>query len=141
MLDRRVEEELLPYCEANSVTLQTYSPIEQGLLTGTVPDSYVPRPGEARENKLWWRPQTIAIANEMMAGWRDLTDQYNCSIANLVIAWSIKRSPRFNILCGARKLHQIAENVKSAGVELTNEDFARMEADADQAILRAKALG
>lgn len=37
MLDRRVEEELLPYCEANSVTLQTYSPIEQGLLTGTVP--------------------------------------------------------------------------------------------------------
>lgn len=141
MLDRRVEEELLPYCEANSVTLQTYSPIVQGLLTGTVPDSYVPRPGEARENKLWWRPQTIAIANEMMAGWRDLTDQYNCSIANLVIAWSIKRSPRFNILCGARKLHQIAENVKSAGVELTNEDFARMEADADQAILRAKALG
>lgn len=48
MLDRRVEEELLPYCEANTVTLQTYSPIEQGLLTGTVPNGYVPRPGEGQ---------------------------------------------------------------------------------------------
>ncbi len=141
MLDRRVERELLPYCEANAITLQTYSPIEQGLLTGTVPDNYVPKHGETRENKFWWRPENIAIANEMMAGWRDLADRYHCSIANLVIRWSMMRSPQFNILCGARKLPQIAENVKSAGVELSQADFQRMERDADQAILRAEGLG
>ena len=37
ILDRRPEAELLPFCEANGITLQTYSPIEQGLLAGKAP--------------------------------------------------------------------------------------------------------
>ena len=47
------------------------------------------------------------------------------------------RSQRFNILCGARKLYQIEENVRSVDVELSGEDFDRMLRDADGAIQRA----
>ncbi|MDO4325245.1 MAG: aldo/keto reductase [bacterium] len=137
MLDRRVEAELLPFCEEHGITLQTYSPIEQGLLAGKVPNDRVVKPGEARENKLWWKPENIRLANEMLAGWGDLTEKYGCSLANLAIRWTMMRSGSFNVLCGARKISQIAENIKSADVALSQEDFERMNQDALAAMAKA----
>ncbi len=136
ILDRRPEAELLPFCEANGITLQTYSPIEQGLLAGKAPDDYVPAKGEVREGKAWWRPGNIRIANEMLAGWKDLTEKYGCSLANLCIKWNSMLSPSVNVLCGARKLSQIEDTARSLDIPLSREDFLRMKADADRAIAR-----
>ncbi len=136
ILDRRPEAELLPFCEANGITLQTYSPIEQGLLAGKAPDDYVPAKGEVREGKAWWRPGNIRIANEMLAGWKDLTEKYGCSLANLCVKWKSMLSPSVNVLCGARKLSQIEDTARSLDIPLSREDFLRMKADADRAIAR-----
>jgi len=137
MLDRKIETELLPFCEKHHITLQTYSPIEQGLLTGKISNDYKVKPGEARENKFWWKPENIKIANEMLSGWKDLTEKYQCSIGNLVIKWTTMRSPQFNVLCGARKVEQMKENAESADILLEKDDFARMQKDADAAITRS----
>ncbi len=137
MLDRRIDTGLLKFCEENGITLQTYSPIEQGLLTGKISNDYVPKAGETRENKAWWYPENLAIANRMMSGWSDLTEKYHCSIANLVIKWSTMYSPAMNILCGARKPAQIEENAASLQVDLSREDYQRMLDDADAAIREA----
>ena len=136
ILDRRPEAELLPFCEANGITLQTYSPIEQGLLAGKAPDDYVPAKGEVREGKAWWRPGNIRIANEMLAVWKDLTEKYGCSLANLCVKWNSMLSPSVNVLCGARKLSQIEDTARSLDIPLSREDFLRMMADADRAIAR-----
>ena len=137
MLDRKVESGLLPFCKEHGITLQTYSPIEQGLLTGKISNDYVPKPGEVRENRVWWQPENIRLANRMLAGWEDLTQKYHCSLANLVIRWTMMRSEQFNVLCGARKVSQISENVKSADVDLSAEDFKRMLKDADETMALA----
>lgn len=138
ILDRRIEKELLPFCEANDITLQTYSPIEQGLLTGKIKATYEVKPGEVRENKKWWLPENLKLALEMLSKWEDLADKYNCTLTNLVIKWTVMQSPNINVLFGARKLHQVEENVMSADINLEAEDMARMTKDADEAILKSK---
>ncbi|STL93151.1 putative sugar reductase [Escherichia coli] len=50
ILDRAMENELLPLCRDNGIVVQVYSPLEQGLLTGTITRDYVP--GGARANKV-----------------------------------------------------------------------------------------
>ena len=65
ILDRK-SEELLPFCEEHGIMLQTYSPIEQGLLAGKASDNYVPKPGEVRDGKTWWRPENIRRVNGML---------------------------------------------------------------------------
>jgi methylglyoxal reductase len=137
ILDRKPEAELLPFCEANGISLQTYSPIEQGLLAGKIPDDYITRPGEAREGKLWWRPGNIRLVNEMLAGWSDLTEKYQCTLANLCVKWNSMLSPNIHVLCGARKLQQIEDTARSLDIPLTREDFLRMKADADRLITQA----
>lgn len=136
MLDRKPEKELLPFCQEHGIMLQTYSPIEQGLLAGKISNDYKPKPGEVREGKFWWRPENIPEVNKMLAGWSDLTEKYNCTMANLVVKWTSMVSPNMNVLCGARKLSQIEDTAKSPDVPLTQEDFLRMKQDADALILR-----
>ena len=136
ILDRKPETELLPFCEEHGISLQTYSPIEQGLLAGKAPNDYVPKPGEVRNGKAWWTKKNISIANEMLSGWRDLTEKYQCTLANLSIKWNSMLSPNINVLCGARKLSQIEDTAKSLDIPLSREDFLRMKADADAAMKR-----
>lgn len=134
ILDRRIEKELLPFCEENNIALQTYSPIEQGLLTGKIKEDYEIKPGEVRENKKWWLPENRKLALEMLSKWEDLTDKYNCTLGNLVIKWTASQSNNINVLCGARKLHQVEENVKAADINLETADIERMTRDANEAI-------
>lgn len=137
MVDRKAEIELLPFCEENGLTLQAYSPIEQGLLTGKVGLDYKIRPGEVRDNKKWWKPENHKLVLEMFEGWGDLTKKYQASIGNLVIAWTMARSKNLNVLCGARKIPQVQENVKAAEITLEKADFDRMTADADAIIAKS----
>ncbi len=140
ILDRKPEEELLPFCEAHGITLQTYSPIEQGLLSGKVANDYQVRTGEARNGKRWWTADGIRTANEMLAGWNDLTEKYNCTTTNLCVCWNAMRSPQINVLCGARKLSQIEDTARSLEINLSREDFDRMRADADAALAKLDSM-
>lgn len=134
ILDRKPELELLPYCEAHGISLQTYSPIEQGLLAGKASNDYVPEKGNVRDGKVWWRAENIRIVNEMLTGWTDLTEKYNCTLANLCVKWNSMLSPNVNVLCGARKISQIEDTARSLSIPLTKKDFMRMKADADRVI-------
>lgn len=130
ILDRK-SEELLPFCEEHGIMLQTYSPIEQGLLAGKASDNYVPKPGEVRDGKTWWRPENIRRVNGMLAGWKNLTEKYQCTLANLCIKWNSMLSSNINVLCGARKVSQIEDIASSLDIALSKEDFERMKQDAD----------
>lgn len=130
ILDRK-SEELLPFCEEHGIMLQTYSPIEQGLLAGKASDNYVPKPGEVRDGKTWWRPENIRRVNGMLAGWKDLTEKYQCTLANLCIKWNSMLSSNINVLCGARKVSQIEDIASSLDIAFSKEDFERMKQDAD----------
>ena len=130
ILDRK-SEELLPFCEEHGIMLQTYSPIEQGLLAGKASDNYVPKPGEVRDGKTWWRPENIRRVNGMLAGWKDLTEKYQCTLANLCVKWNSMLSSNINVLCGARKVSQIEDIASSLDIALSKEDFERMKQDAD----------
>ncbi len=59
ILDRAMENELLPLCRDNGIVVQVYSPLEQGLLTGTITRDYVP--GGARANKVLMNPLMILV--------------------------------------------------------------------------------
>ena len=138
LVDRRIEQELLPFCEQNSITLQTFSPIEQGLLAGKATmDFQIPK-GDVREGNIWWAPDNRALVINMLAGWNSLTSKYNCSLSNLALYWLMSRSRNINVLFGARKASQVADNVHAASILVDKADLDRMTRDVDAVIANAK---
>lgn len=134
----RDAESLLPLCEEHQITLQTYSPLEQGLLTDSSARNMSSIRGNIRTNNVWWKEENRKNVIQMLDGWSDLCEKYNCPMSNLVVAWTMKRSKYFNVLCGARKVEQIVENAGSLKVCLSDEDYERMTKDCDQVIAGKK---
>ena len=124
ILDRGIEDEIIPCCRENGVTIQAYSPLEMGLLSGTFPRDY--KPVGAQIPKKWFQPDNMQAAMDMMDQWKPLCEKYNCTIANLALGWILAQGEFLNLLSGSTTVAEIKENVKSAELELEADDVAYM---------------
>lgn len=127
ILDRHIASDLVPCCEANGVSVQAYSPLEQGLLTGKVTMDTVLSPTDVRNNNRFWKEHSRRKVLELLSSWHHLTEKYNCSMANLTIAFTAATIPGLHVLCGARRPDQIEDNAKALNIELTEEDIQFMK--------------
>ena len=132
MLHRDSEKDILPCCTRNSLATLTYMSLEQGLLTGKVGMDRVFKPAEFRSNEAWnpW----LALPNrrrvlDLLAGWIDLTGKYDCTLAQLVIAWTLAQPGVTHALIGARTVAQVVENARAGALQLAPADLARMRRD------------
>ncbi len=126
VLSRDIEKDLLPICKKHKITMQAYSPLEQGLLTGVVPREFVPGPGDARANKPLWQPDVRPKVHDMLDHFKPIADKYNCSIAALNLAWIMCQGDTVNLLTGATTPDQVKMNVVAADVVLEPEDIKKM---------------
>lgn len=129
MLDRSLETRLIDSCLKNNLAFMAYSPLEQGLLTGKITMESVFDEKEKRSSIPWMKPVNRIKVINMLDSWSDLTKKYNCTTANLVVAWSMNQPGMSHILCGARKPEHILETAASANVALTAEELKRMRDD------------
>jgi methylglyoxal reductase len=132
MLCRDAEKDILPFCEKNQLATLTYMSLEQGLLTGKVGMERVFRADEFRSNEAWNPWFTLANRRrvlDVLAGWQDLLAKYDCTLSQLVIAWTAAQPGVTHVLCGTRTLSQLADNAKAADLALEPADLLRMRAD------------
>jgi methylglyoxal reductase len=97
-----------------------------GLLSGKMPRDY--KPVGAQIPKKWFQPENMQKAMDVMEQWKPLCEKYNCTIANLALAWILAQGEFINLLSGSTTVDQIAENAKSAELELDPSDVADMRA-------------
>ncbi|HEI2246932.1 TPA: NADH-dependent methylglyoxal reductase, partial [Escherichia coli] len=121
---RAMENELLPLCRDNGIVVQVYSPLEQGLLTGTITRDYVP--GGARANKVWFQRENMLKVIDMLEQWQPLCARYQCTIPTLALAWILKQSDLISILSGATAPEQVRENVAALIINLSDADATLM---------------
>lgn len=126
MLDRTIETELVPYCLKHNISILVYSPLEQGLLTGKIGMDKKFAKAEYRNNIVWFRPENRRRVLDLLSGWEKLAKQYDCTMAQLVLAWTISQPGITAALCGARHPEQIRETAKAGKVFLADTDIGRM---------------
>lgn len=131
VLERGVENDLLPLCREHRITMQAYSPLEQGLLTGTISKDYRPEPGNARANKKWWQPGNMERVIDMLDEWKPLCEKYDCSIPTLCLAWIMNQGDEVNLLTGATEPDQVVMNAQAADIVIDEEDLRTMREAAE----------
>lgn len=131
ILTRNIENTLVPVCKELGVSVQAYSPLEQGLLTGKITMDTIFPEGDVRNNNLWLKKEKREKVLGLLEDWNDLCMKYDCRVGNLVIALTAKMVDSLHVLCGARKAEQVSENVKAMHIELESDDVDRMKKDLD----------
>lgn len=132
ILDRINEYSLIPYCRELGITFQAYSPLEQGLLSGSISRDHVPPDGSAQKNKKWFQPHNLSKAVDMLEKWQPLCEKYRCTLPSLAIAWLLKQGNHINVLTGAVSIVQLKENIKALEVNLSTEDSEYLRSLAEE---------
>lgn len=132
LLHREAEKEILPFCARKHIATLTYMSLEQGLLTGKIGMDRVFKPTEFRSNEFWnawFIPENRRRVLELLAHWRGLTRKYECTLSQLVIAWTVAQHGVTHVLAGGRNETQVRENAQAADIHLSPEDQERMRHD------------
>mgnify|MGYP001056162283 FL=1 len=129
ILDSHIRSELAQVCEENKVSIQAYSPLEQGLLTGKVKADVKLAKGDVRNRNRFFSPENLPKVMRLLEHWKPLCLKYNCTMSNLVIACTAKTIDGLHVLCGARKPEQIRDNSVALLLTLEQSDIDRMLED------------
>ena len=129
ILDSHIRSELAQVCEENKVSIQAYSPLAQGLLTGKVKADVKLAKGDVRNRNRFFSPENLPKVMRLLEHWEPLCLKYNCTMSNLVIACTAKTIDGLHVLCGARKPEQIRDNSGALLLTLEQSDIDRMLED------------
>jgi len=129
MIRRGIEKDLLPYCEKNKIGVVVYSPMQRGLLTGKfskkylaglAPDDHRLQSGDFREPEF---SATLGLVEKL----RPIAERNKKTVAQLAIAWVLRRPEVTAAIVGARKPAQIAETAPASDWNLNENDIAEIE--------------
>jgi len=126
LLQRDLEHEYLPYCAQSHLAVLAYSPLANGLLTGTVePERIFPEDDLRRNNPMFSRESRLGV-REMFEDLAPVARKYNFTEGQLAIAWTLAQPGITHALVGARDERQAAENAWAGSLLLAAADVMRV---------------
>ncbi len=123
MLRRSIEDDQLPYCKANNTGVVTYSPMEKGMLTVKFTREWAESLPENDHRKLDSRFNEPELSKNLslIEKLKGIAADINITIAQLAIAWILRRPEITSAIVGARKPGQILETAKAGEIELSGD--------------------
>lgn len=123
---RQIEDDAMPYCIENNISILAYSSLAQGLLTGKFALDHQFASGDIRlQNKLF-KGENYQRAQQALEQLRPIAKKHNCSLAQLSLAWLIAQ-PQTCAIAGARNAEQVIDNVQAASVTLSGDELKEID--------------
>jgi len=126
MLERGIEDKTLQYCSENNIGVIVYSPMQKGLLTGKFTRERVrnlPEDDHRRRDPRFQEPELSANL-KLVEDLRSIAEKGGRTLAQLAIAWVLRRPEVTAAIVGARRTSQIEETVVAGDWVLSKEDIA-----------------
>jgi len=129
LLDRRIENELVPLCEKYGIGLIPWSPMAMGILAGRYTDAAA-APGDSRASLRGgiYAERVTARGIEVGRRFVDLACEYDLSPAQLAVLWVREQAAVTAPLLGPRTLEQLEHLLPVAGMSLSQELRAACDA-------------
>lgn len=125
MLVRGIESETLPYCAQHNIGVVVYSPMQKGLLTGKVTRQWVSELAgdDHRRNDPQFNEPKLSSNLELVEQLKKLAEAHGKTVAQLAIAWTLRRPEVTAAIVGARRPEQVDELVGAGDWQLEATDI------------------
>ncbi len=111
-------EELLPFAMPNNIALVCYWVLMKGLLSGKLKRDHVFDPEDRRLTYPIFQGQAWQRAQNVLDHLRLIADDLECTVAQLVIAWTLTQPGVSVALVGAKRPEQILDSVQAMHLRL-----------------------
>ena len=143
MLWQAPEVEIFPLCAANGISQIVWSPLAQGLLTGKYHPGQAPPPDSRAAHsemgasiKLVMNDTTLEAVDRL----RPIADEAGFSMAELALAWVLRRPELASAIVGASRPEQVHANAKASDIELTPDTLEAIDEALGDAPVREPTL-
>src|SRR3954449_9568720 len=130
MIWQAPEAELFPLCEANGISQIVWSPLAQGLLTGKYrPGEQPPSDSRAASSDMGFAMGALMSESilEAVDRLRPVAEAAGLSMAELALAWVLRRPELASAIIGASRPEQVFANARASGIELTADTLAAVD--------------
>jgi len=126
LLERSVEQELVPMALELGLGITPWSPLKSGALSGKYTRANAGRIEASRGPFLepFLNEKTFALVDVL----EEIARAHETTVARVSLAWLRMKPGVTSTIIGARRLAQLEDNVKSVDVKLTAEEIARLDA-------------
>ncbi len=129
LLDRRIEAELVPACNAYGLQVLPFFPLASGFLTGKYRQGQDLPAGTRLANAGPMAARVLTDKNFETLGKLEAFADARCkTMLDLAIGWLASLSHVGSVIAGATKPEQIDQNVAAGGWKLTAEELAEVDA-------------
>ena len=142
MLERRIERDVLPWCEQNGVGIMSYGSLAHGLLSGAIAPGHRFEPddwratGHAFGMPFFDREKHFPANVEAQHRLRAIAEREGHTLPDLALAWVLSQRAVTTALVGFRDSGEVDGAVRAAGWELSPELYAEVTAISDEAYQR-----
>jgi len=130
VLERAPEAEIFPLCAREGIGQLVWSPLKQGILTGKYLPGRPPPPDSRAASSSMGAfiqkrldPRSLRAVERL----RPLAEELGLTLAQLALAWVLRRPEVSSALIGATRPEQIEENAKASGVTLEASALRRID--------------
>jgi aryl-alcohol dehydrogenase-like predicted oxidoreductase len=127
LIERTVEQELLPMAKALGLGLTAWSPLSSGVLTGKYHGHGSPEAGRMSSDMMKQFMPEEQRAARIVNAVKTVADQVGRSMAQVALAWLRYRPVPVIPIIGARKLTQLHDNLASANLALSPDHLATLD--------------
>ncbi len=119
MLQIEKVQAIIPQCVDQQIAIAAYWVLMKGVLAGRMTREYRLDPADRRLNYPVYQGAAWQRTHDLLDRLRPLAAGLNCTLAQLVIAWTLAQPGLTVALCGAKRPEQIQESAGAMQVELS----------------------
>ncbi len=129
IINRSLEIDVMRTCRQNGLGIVVFSPLAQGILTGKYSGGAMPKDSRAANDKInlfmkkRLTPEILGRVDKLGA----LAGELELSLSQLALAWTLRYPAVSSAIIGASKPAQIEENVKAAGMQISENTMAEID--------------
>ena len=128
LLDRRIENEFIPMCQAYDMGIIAWAPLAHGVLAGRYRDAANLPEGSRGALRDVFRERITQAGVESGQQFDRLSKAQGCSSAQLAVAWVLHRPGITASILGPRTATQLKELLPAAGLTLTEDTLKGCDA-------------
>ena len=119
--------EVIPWCEANGALFAAYAPLGRGYLTGIVRSAEFQQ-DDIRSGNPRFTAEAIERNQAILAVIERVARRRDASLAQVSIAWVLAQGEHVVPIPGTKQIRYLEENCQAAGLDLSPEDLAELDA-------------
>ncbi len=123
---RELEREIVPMAQDQNLAVLPWSPLAGGFLSGKYTRESEKVEG-SRRSDFDFPPINKDQAYDIIDVMKEVANNHDATVARVALAWLLHKPAVTSVIIGAKKMHQLEDNLKAVDLKLTEDELKHLD--------------